>query len=150
VLSRLGPDVLANELDAATILGRFREQPASEIGSAVMDQELLSGIGNIYKSEALFLAEVSPFTRIGELDDARLLRVIDVARRLMQRNLGSERRTTPRGRIASRHWVYERSGEPCLRCGARIAMLRQNPLGRSTYYCPSCQGAPARSSRGVG
>jgi endonuclease VIII len=139
VLAALGPDVLAAELDVPEILRRLRAQPEREIGSAVMDQEILAGIGNIYKSESLFLAELSPFLRVNELDDAALTRLVETARRLMRRNLGSVRRTTPAGRIAARYWVYERSGEPCFRCGERVAMRRQEPLARSTYYCPGCQ-----------
>lgn len=154
VLSRLGPDLLGSELDAPEILRRLRERADAEIGSALLDQEALSGIGNIYKSETLFLAGVSPFSRVRELDDTGLTRIIELARELMRRNLGSRRRTTPEGRIASRYWVYERSGEPCLRCGARVAMQRQQPLARSTYYCAECQrvrpvGAPM-SRAGLG
>jgi endonuclease VIII len=142
VLSRLGPDVLGEGLDVSVVIARLRERPETAIGSALLDQELLSGIGNIYKSETLFLAEVSPFSLVRELDDTRLTRIIELARELMRKNLGARRRTTPEGRIASRYWVYERSGEPCLRCGARVAMQRQEPLARSTYYCAECQQLP--------
>lgn len=139
VLSRLGPDVLAPELDSAEILRRMRASPDTPIGSALLDQELLAGIGNVYKSELLFIAKVSPFTRLGDLSDELLLRIIELARSWMRRNLGARRRTTPEGRVAERHWVYERSGEPCLRCGTRVRTRRQGPLARSTYYCPECQ-----------
>jgi endonuclease-8 len=141
VLSRLGPDLLGAELDAGEILTRLRREPERAIGSALMDQEKLAGIGNVYKSEVLFITETSPFARVAELDDARLLRIVETARDLLRRNVasGTRRRTTPRGRIAAPYWVYARSGEPCLRCGARVAMQRQDPLARSTYYCPGCQ-----------
>jgi endonuclease VIII len=139
VLSRLGPDVLSPELDLAEILRRLRARVAVPIGSALMDQELLAGIGNVYKSEILFMAEVSPFVAVGSLSDEKLTELVTLARRWMRRNAGASRRTTPRGRVASAYWVYGRSGEPCLRCGARIAMRRQDPLARSTYYCPECQ-----------
>src|SRR5438128_137982 len=111
-----------------------------------MDQELLSGIGNVYKSEVLFITETSPFARVSDLDDARLLRIVETARQLMRKNVGGRRRTTPQGRIAAPYWVYERSGELCMRCGARIAMQRQEPLARSTYYCPECQLSPRGAS----
>jgi len=156
LLSRLGPDLLGAELDAGEVLARLRREPERAIGSALMDQEKLAGIGNVYKSEVLFITETSPFERVAHLDDARLLRIVETARDLLRRNLangpGARRRTTPRGRIAAPYWVYERSGEPCLRCGARVAMQRQDPLARSTYYCPSCQlpaggaAAPCASS----
>jgi endonuclease-8 len=145
ILSRLGPDLLGAEVDGPEILRRLRREPERAIGSALMDQEALSGIGNVYKSEVLFITETSPFVAVGELDDARLLRIVETARDLMRRNVGGRRRTTPRGRIASPYWVYDRSGEPCMRCGARIAMQRQNPLARSSYYCPVCQPLPQPS-----
>jgi endonuclease-8 len=124
---------------------RLRLEPERAIGSALMDQEALAGIGNVYKSEVLFMTETSPFTRVADLDDARLLAIVQTARDLMRRNVGGRRRTTPRGRIGPPYWVYERSGEPCLRCGARIQMQRQDPLARSSYYCPECQLVPPRS-----
>jgi endonuclease-8 len=147
VLSRLGPDLLGPELDAQEVLRRLRREPARAIGSALMDQEALAGIGNVYKSEVLFITETSPFARVADLDDARLLAIVHTARDLMRRNVGGPRRTTPRGRIGPPHWVYERSGELCLRCGARVEMLRQGPLARSSYYCPECQPTPRAPSQ---
>ena len=80
----------------------------------------------------------------GKVQDGLRLRPVGQAlSQLMRRNVGAARRTTPRGRIASRYWVYDRSGEPCLRCGGRVAMSRLGPLARSTYYCPECQSGPA-------
>lgn len=139
LLSRLGPDVLAPVLDSAEILRRLRAQPEQPIGSALLDQELLAGIGNVYKSELLFMTGVSPFKTLAQIDDATLLRIVELARTWMRRNIGERRRTTPEGRVASRHWVYGRSGEPCIKCGARIRMQRQGALARSTYHCPECQ-----------
>lgn len=143
ILSRLGPDVLGPELDTAEVMSRLRREPERAIGSALMDQGILAGVGNVYKSEVLFITETSPFARIADLDEARLLSIIGTARSLMRRNVGGPRRTTPRGRIAAPYWVYGRSGEPCMRCGARILMQRQGPLARSTYHCAVCQPLPA-------
>lgn len=147
VLSRLGPDLLGVELDTAEILRRLRREPARPIGSALLDQELLAGMGNVYKSEVLFITETSPLAPVAALDDDRLLRIVATARELMRRNVGQRRRTTPRGRVAAHHYVYARSGQPCLRCGGRIAMVRQDPLGRSTYHCPECQVLPPGVAR---
>jgi endonuclease VIII len=146
ILSRLGPDLLGEGFDAQEILRRLRLEPELAIGSALMDQELLSGIGNVYKSEVLFITETSPFARLADLDDARLLRIVETARQLMRKNVGGRRRTTPQGRIAAPYWVYGRSGELCMRCGERIGMQRQGPLARSTYYCPECQPLPRGAS----
>lgn len=142
VLVELGPDVLAPELALDEILVRLRRDPERPLGSALLDQTLLSGIGNIYKSESLFLARLSPFAPIRAFSEADLARVVKKARELMRRNVGGGRRTTPRGRIGPPYWVYERQGEACLRCDTAIRMQRQEPLARSTYYCLTCQAEP--------
>jgi endonuclease-8 len=134
-LSRLGPDVLAPSRDAAAAVAGLRATGGAEIGAALLDQSALSGVGNIWKSEALFLAGVHPFARVRDLDDAVLTRVVRAAMREMH---GSVRRGPGEGgRGPSR--VYRRSGRPCLRCGAVIEMRRQGPMRRSTYWCPRCQ-----------
>ena len=143
----LGPDILAETFDEPEALRRLRARGELPVGEALLAQSLVAGIGNIYKSETLFLERVSPFAKVADLDDATLRRVLARARLLMRRNLApaAARRTTAaaaRG-IGSYH-VYKRSGLPCPRCGARIAMERQGhvrprEVGRSTYYCPTCQ-----------
>lgn len=139
-LSRLGPDLLGSVWDESTMLSRFRFHDPTSIGEAVMNQSIVCGIGNVYKSETLFLERTNPFRTVGELDDAQILRIVKRASILMRRNTIGNRRTTRfRTTGGSRSWVYERSGEPCHECGARIEMRRQGDLGRSTYYCPTCQ-----------
>jgi endonuclease-8 len=124
-----------------------RARGSLSIGEAVLDQRLVAGIGNIYKSETLFLQKMDPFGRVEALDDDTLRALLLEARRLMLSNLapGSGMRTTTRSRARSRsrHFVYGRSGEACLVCGDRIRMRRQGPALRSTYYCAACQSAPA-------
>lgn len=143
-LASLGPDILAEVFDAPGALERFREAGALPIGEAVMLQHLTAGIGNIYKSESLFVARVNPWTTVAELGDEGTLRVLLAARALMQDSLQRGRR-----RISSfnpsRTWVYGRSGEACSVCGTTIELSRQGDLGRTTYFCPSCQppSAPA-------
>lgn len=143
-LRRLGPDVLSSGFDPAAARNRLRGRPDLEIGVALLDQTALAGIGNVYKSEVLFLCGVSPFARVRELEDRTLDRLIDAARDLMTRNLGpGRRRTTPRSASTS-VWVYRRSRRPCRRCGATILRAAQGEQARSTYYCPDCQ-APQSS-----
>jgi endonuclease-8 len=124
------------------------------IGEVVLDQSAIAGIGNIYKSETLFVCRVSPFAAVGSLPDEALDQVIEKARELMSQNLGPGPRTT-RFRTGlggpgagSRYWVYKRSGDPCFVCGSTIRMRRQGLSARSTYFCPRCQGAPATPSPG--
>jgi endonuclease-8 len=144
-LATLGPDLLAPGFDAALARTNLRRDGAREIGDALLDQRLLAGIGNVYKSETLFLAGVSPFAPLASLSDATLDAIVSKARALMRSNLGAQpglRRT--RGSLTGqRLWVYRRQGRPCLRCGTAIRMKRQGEAARSTYWCPACQPAAA-------
>jgi endonuclease-8 len=138
-LSSLGPDLLSADFDAELARANLRSRPELAIGDAIMLQSILAGIGNVYKSEILFLEKLNPFTLIQELDDATLDRLIVRARTLMNRNRNSSRRSNF-GRINGlKYYVYNRSGEHCLKCDARIGMRRQGSQLRSTYFCPVCQ-----------
>ncbi len=138
VAARLGPDPLRADFDGKKVLASLRAQGVRPIAEALLDQRLISGLGNVYKSEILFLCGISPFAPVAALDDAALQTLVDVAARLLRSNRGRGPRTTRRASDGSRVWVYRRSGQPCLRCGATIAM-RRGALGRSTYFCPACQ-----------
>lgn len=135
-LSRLGPDLLAPEFDAAEAHRRLRapERGSMSISEALLDQRALAGIGNIWRNETLFAERVDPFVRVRDLDDATLDRLITTARRLLTESA----RMAP-GRAPMR--VYRRTGRPCPRCGAGI---RSAPISgevpRTTYWCPTCQG----------
>jgi endonuclease VIII len=138
-LSRLGPDLLANPLDEGEILRRLRSANRLPVGEAIMNQTLLCGVGNVYKSEVLFLERRSPFLRLEQLGDQALLRLVHRASRCLRSNLEGRPRTTRFSHDGPRLWVYGRSGEPCFRCGTTIRMRRQGDLGRSTYWCADCQ-----------
>jgi len=138
-LARLGPDVLGPGFDPITARRRLRERGDLEIGPALMDQTALAGIGNVYKSEVLFLCGVSPFSRVRELDDAAIDRLVAKAGDLLRRNLGPGLRRTTTALAPGRLWVYRRSGQPCRKCGAAIERRVQGEQARSTYFCPACQ-----------
>jgi endonuclease-8 len=138
-LSRLGPDLLGENFDVGQLIPRLRVRPELAVGDAVMNQTLVCGIGNVYKSEVLFLERVNPFIHLEQLTDKQLIRLLSRARELMRRNVDGHRRTTRFGRDGQRLWVYRRQGERCLVCGTAIRMRRQGNLGRSTYWCPTCQ-----------
>ncbi len=140
VLSTLGPDMLADSLHVDDIIARLRIDGHRAIGDAIMDQRLVAGIGNVYKSELLFIERIDPFAPVRALDDDTLRRLIETARTWMRRNLGPGRRRTRWDSRGKRTWVYDKSGDPCGHCGEPIRMTRQGDLGRSTYYCPRCQG----------
>lgn len=138
-LQRLGPDLLAGPPSDEQVLARYRALNTLSIGEAIMNQTVTSGIGNVYKSEVLFLTHVHPLTRVKDLCDAKLLEITAKARELMSKNLDGQPRTTRHALDRQRFWTYGRSREPCFICGTAIEMTRQGDLGRSTYYCPSCQ-----------
>jgi endonuclease-8 len=117
------------------------------IAEVLLDQRALAGIGNVYKSEVLFMERVDPWARVGELTDGTVARLISTARRLLlvnaDRRRGEERVTTGGDRAAAGQplWVYGRAGRPCRRCGTLIVRRRQGTdLPRLTYWCPRCQG----------
>lgn len=151
-LTALGPDLLAPSFDPAEAARRIRARGGEEIADVLLDQRVLAGIGNVFKSEVLFEAGVHPERRVGDLSDAEIARVVEVARRQLRANDGAERlgaaitwgggrRTTGRAAPGEALWVYSRGGKPCRRCGERIAALRQGPHARGTWYCPRCQPA---------
>jgi endonuclease-8 len=154
-LATLGPDLLGAEFDPAEALRRMREPVRAEttIGEALLDQRVMAGVGNVYRSEILFSGKVDPFARVASLDDATLDRVVAAARRLLLANVDllrgpqrttrrAERTTTEGAREAdgAALWVYRRTGRPCRRCGnlIRSASLGRE-LPRTLWWCPSCQ-----------
>jgi endonuclease VIII len=153
-LGMLGPDLLGHDFDGAEALLRLRDptRAGTSIAEAIIDQRALAGIGNVYKSEVLWIEQVSPLAVVTDLDDQTLARLIATARRLMLANAGrangAERVTTVGDRGAPGPlYVYGRSGRPCRRCGTSIASVRQGrDLPRTTYWCPTCQGVEALAS----
>lgn len=153
-VSELGLDVLGTTYridEAVRALSEYgRAHPDAEIGNVLMNQHVIEGIGNIYKSEIAFAAQVNPFRHMQTISDRELERIAEIARRYMQANVAEgkgggivtyerERGTTGATDSGARLWVYRRQGQECRRCGAIIEMRRQGTGARSTYWCPSCQ-----------
>jgi endonuclease-8 len=138
-LRRLGPDVLKSDFDAGEARRRLRERGEMAIGDALLAQSALAGIGNVYKSEVLFLCQTDPFAAVSALDDGAIDGLVAKARELMGKNLDGLPRKTRVALTGPRHWVYGRGGQPCLRCGTLVRVRRQGDAGRTTYYCPRCQ-----------
>ena len=145
VLTALGPDILASDFDYAEARRRLRAFADRPIGEAVMRQSAVAGIGNVYKSETLFLCGVDPFAPVAALSDRALGLVLEKARARMTVNLPGGARGTRPSLTRERTWVYGRSGRPCRRCGTAIRMRRQGADARSTYWCPSCQAGPGEA-----
>jgi endonuclease VIII len=142
VVGHLGPDLLGPDWDPQEAVRRLAAQPEREIGQALLDQRNLAGIGNLYRAETLFLCGVSPFARVGEVRD--LGKVVAMAHRLMRANRDHpEQSTTGNLRRGETHWVYDRAGRPCRRCGTPVVSGQSGeaPYERVVYWCPACQPA---------
>jgi len=124
---RLGPDIMETPPDLDGMVARFRAADRSrELGEALLDQRLVAGLGNMWRAEALWAAEVSPWISLRELPEAVLRGVLGAASAAMRE--GRRRRQ-----------VYRRTGLPCRRCGATIASRAQGDEARIAYWCPTCQ-----------
>jgi endonuclease VIII len=148
-LRTLGPDVLSGAFDSGDAARRLRDRPALPIADALLNQHVIAGLGNVYKSEILFMCGVNPFTPVRGLTDAQLDAILTTARRTLTTNVldgvapmttyGGYRRTTRRSDPKERLWVYGRARLPCRRCGASIDVRKQGVDARLTYWCPKCQ-----------
>jgi endonuclease VIII len=146
--SELGPDLLADTFsptEYTEIRRRLQVQADTAIGEAIMNQTVMAGIGNILKSEILFAARIHPERAAGSLSDDEFARLIATSQDMMRRAYDTHSFTQvflpPALRQATGRlgYVYGRSGQICLRCGGTIAMVRQGPMQRMTFFCPFCQ-----------
>jgi endonuclease VIII len=146
--SKLGPDILVDPFDIEAVCRSLRRAAgeAGEIGVVLMDQRVVAGIGNVFKNETLFLEGVHPYTRVADMDDHALAKVVERARDLMRSVVARGIRITDSdGRLERRVWlwIHSRRGLPCRRCGTRVVGDRQGELARHTVWCPRCQPVPA-------
>ena len=144
ILHGLGPDASAEGFDPAEAERRLRGLGDLALGEAVLRQHAWSGLGNVFKSEVLFLLGQDPFVLVSALPDGKLAEIVALGRKLMLENRFTATRITRRSLEGQgTRWVYGRSGQPCRKCATPIKMRRQGQSGRSTYYCPRCQRVPA-------
>ena len=140
-VGHLGPDLLATGFDAEEAIRRLVARPDRELGQALLDQRNLAGIGNLYKAEVCFLEGISPWSQVGAVEH-KVAAVVERARLLLDLNRNRpEQVTTGDPRRNRAHWVFERAGRPCRRCGTTIRSAEQGdpPYQRLTYWCPRCQ-----------
>jgi endonuclease-8 len=111
--------------------------PRRELGDALLDQRIVAGIGNIWRAEALWRAQLSPCLRLADATDEELLAVLEEAAGLMRASVAG---------LRVERAVYRRTGRPCARCGATILSRGQGDGNRMAYWCPGCQRGevPAR------
>ncbi|SNQ49071.1 putative endonuclease 8 2 [Frankia canadensis] len=172
-VGHLGPDVLGPDWDLAAAVARLRTRPDLPIGAALLDQRLLAGLGNIWRTEACFLAGVSPWTPVGDVPD--LAGLVRRAQAMIEAGAhGGHQVTTGSTRPGEEHWVYGRAGRTCRRCAGRILVADQarspgphrpagpnrtadpdrttdriGEEGRRTTWCPRCQAGPTAPAGAV-
>ncbi len=147
-------NVLSAEFDAAAAALRVLAHVNEEVADVLLHQEVLAGVGNVFKSEICFVTGVNPFCKVGALDPQAVASLIAAAQKLIAANVvedsgdtivtygGRKRRTTHESEPTASLWVYGRKGEPCRRCGQLIRMRIQGPDARVTFWCPLCQPMP--------
>ena len=147
-------DVLRDEFDVEEVTRRILRRPRETIADVLLDQSVMAGVGNEFKSEICFVAGLHPFCPVGSLSAEQVQAVIGVARRLVSANvlwdsgdrmvtyLGRGRRTTRNSDPGESVWVYGRAGQLCRRCGEAIRRRIQGKDARVTFWCPRCQRMP--------
>lgn len=154
-LARLGPDLLGSAFDADNATRRAMTRREGTVAEVITDQRVASGIGNVYKSEVLFICGVNPHTHAVQIDAKTWREIFTCAADLMRANLQPGPRTSTGKHKGARHptgverfWVYRRRAAPCLRCKSPIERSELGDLARSTYWCPQCQPAVDATSAG--
>jgi endonuclease VIII len=149
-VAQLGPDLLGETFDRDEAIRRIIASGHRAIAQTLLDQRIVAGIGNVYKSEVLFMSGVHPEVPSSAVPLAALERMMDIARGVLKDNVVDG--TSPRIQTyrnlrqlsaSSGHdeslWVYGRRGKPCRKCGTPIEMKKSGLEARSTYWCPTCQ-----------
>lgn len=147
-VEHLGPDLSGDAVDVDEIVKRTRSLASSgNIATALLDQRIAAGVGNVFKSEVAFLAGVHPFTPIDSLSEAELLRLWRIAHQQLLANRDRRSRKTTSSSIVGRTYVYGRFRSACRRCSSSVEF---SPAGkvteRSTYWCPRCQPQRTQSA----
>jgi endonuclease-8 len=143
---RVGPDVLGESLEPDDLVAALRRgDPSRPLGEVLLDQRIVSGIGNIWAAESLWHARVSPWLPLGDANGDELRELLEWARAAMGASVA--------GRHSQRA-VYCRAGRPCRRCGERVHSRGIGDANRTAYWCAGCQRgcepvAGSRDSSGV-
>ncbi len=148
--NRLGPAPLAGDFNGAEAIANLASRPELELGLALLDQKLMAGLGNVFKSEVAFACGLNPFRLVGTLSSAQLAELVTTSQKFLQANTTPasadrivtfvpHRRTTGRSNAEENLWVYGRAGKPCRRCSTPIRSAKHRADGRVSFWCPVCQ-----------
>jgi endonuclease-8 len=144
-------DVLSAEFDALEVERRILAHSSEEIGDVLLHQEVIAGVGNVFKSEICFVNAINPFTKVAVLQPEQVRALIEAAQRLVGANVledsgdtivtyrGQQRRTMHTSDPTASLWVYGRAGDSCRRCGEPVRRSLQGPDARVTFWCATCQ-----------
>jgi endonuclease VIII len=149
--AQLGPDLSDEHPDLELVIARSRE-PSNDtmLAELLLDQHVAAGVGNVFKSEALFVAGLYPFLPVANVTDAQLRHLWTVAHQQLFANRTTRMRTTTRPTQQGRYYVYGRHRLGCRRCDNAIEYSPAGLLtGRSTYWCPTCQPSPHRDQKSL-
>ena len=147
-------DVLSEDFNAAEVERQLLAHGSEEIADVLLHQEVMAGVGNVFKSEVCFVTGIHPFRKVATLGLNQVRALIAASQKLVAANVledsgdtivtygGRKRRTTHESDPGASLWVYGRNGEPCRRCGDPIRRRIQGPGARVTFWCPRCQPMP--------
>ncbi len=143
-LKNLGPEPFSAEFSLEYLVGKLKNRQRS-IKTALLDQALVAGVGNIYADEALFLSGIRPETLSSALNLAQIERIRTAIIQVLQNSIEAGGTTFSNflnvqgvnGNYGGVAWVYGRTGEPCRVCSTSIERLKL--AGRSSHFCPKCQ-----------
>lgn len=150
MVPQLGPDLLTQTFDPVAAIAKIQKHLEDEIAVVLLDQRVLAGIGNVFKSEVCFACGVHPFRLVRSLSDGEMDSLVRTSQKFLKANVADGsgdgivtysgmRRTTGSSDPSSRLWVYGRQGQPCRRCGGPIHSRKQGSQARTTFWCPVCQ-----------
>ena len=147
-LRKLGPEPVGEQYNFADFRVALQRRARTSIKAAILDQSVISGVGNIYADEALFAARIHPATKVADVSTIKLKRLFIALREVMLlsiRHGGSSDRNYvnakgEKGSYLRFAKVFRREGQPCPECGGQVVKIRV--AGRGTHICPACQKLP--------
>ena len=142
-LDGLGPEPLEKSFDARAFVARLLKKPNGKVKTVLMDQTVISGIGNIYSDEALWLAGIHPFSVVGKIPEKNLRLLFAAVQKVLEKGIDFGGDSTSdyrqidgtRGNFSHEHNAYRLTGEKCKKSGCRGVILRRVLGGRSAHFC---------------